>query len=78
MALSVIEQIIGDIADVEDVEPIDLDVSLEDYVSTSAIDELVEHKSNAWRLQFETPHHVVEVTGNDDVLVDGERTRTLE
>lgn len=78
MARSVIEQIIGGIADVEEVEPIDLDRSVEDSVSTSAIEDLVEHKSNAWRLQFETPHHVVEVTGNDAILVDGERTRTLE
>ena len=43
---------------------------LESYVSTDAITALTNHKSNSWRLQFETPRHVVEVTGNETVFID--------
>ena len=48
-----------------------LDISLQRHVSTDAIQDLVNHESNAWRLQFETPNHVVEITGNDKIIVDG-------
>lgn len=77
MVASIVDQIIGCIADVEGVEPIQLDQSLEDCVSTDAIRGLEDHGSDAWRLQFETPNHVVEVTGNGEILVDGTETRTL-
>jgi len=43
---------------------------LESYVSTDAITALTNHKSNSCRLQFETPRHVVEVTGNETVFID--------
>lgn len=71
------EQIVGAIAEAESVEPNELDVSLEAHVSTDAIRDLESHDSDSWRLRFETPNHVVEVTGTDRVLVDGERVRTL-
>lgn len=77
MPRTVIEQIVGGIADAEGAKPENLNLSIEHYVSTDAIQELVTHESNSWRLQFETPNHVVEVTGNDIVLVDGEQTQTL-
>ena len=66
------EQIARAIAEAESEEPDELDVCLEDYVSTDAVRDLVAHDSDAWRLQFETPDHIVEVTGNDRILVDGE------
>jgi hypothetical protein len=69
----VIEQLVGAIADVEESDPESLDISVHDYVSTDAIQGLVAHESDAWRLQFETQNHVVEVTGNNIVLVDGQR-----
>lgn len=77
MGQTVIEQIVGGIADAKETTPASMDLSLQNHVSTDAIQELVDHGSNAWRLQFETPEHVVEVTGNDEILVDGERVRTL-
>jgi hypothetical protein len=66
------EQIAGAIAEVESVEPEELGVRLEDHVCTDALRDLARHDSDAWRLQFETPDHIVEVTGNDRILVDGE------
>jgi len=71
------EQIIRAIAEAESVPPDELDFSLENYVSTDAIRDLVRHDSDSWRLQFETPNHVVEISGNDQILVDGERVRTI-
>ncbi len=71
------EQIARAVAETESVEPAELDVCLEDHVPTDAIRDLAAHDSDSWRLQFETPNHVVEVTGNDLVLVDGERVGTF-
>lgn len=65
--------IVEGIADAEGVEPRDLDMRLQNHVSTDAIKQLVTHESDSWRLQFETPNHVVEVTGDDGVFVDGDR-----
>ena len=77
MEQTILDQIIGGIADIEGVDPMDLDMSLQRYISTDAIEDLVNHESNSWRLQFETPNHVVEVTGADKILVDGTQIRTL-
>ncbi|MUW13529.1 hypothetical protein GJ633_01850 [Halorubrum sp. CBA1125] len=71
------EQIAMGIAEAEGVEPDELGIHLQNHVSTDAIRDLVDHESNSWRLQFETPNHIVEVTGNDAILVDGERIRTF-
>jgi hypothetical protein len=68
-------QIIEAIAEAEGMEPERLDVSLQNCVSTDAIRELVAHQSDSWRLQFETPNHVVHVMGDNTILVDGERQR---
>lgn len=71
--LSVLEQIITAISEVEDTEPEDLEISIQNYISIDAINDLAKHQSNAWRLQFETPNHVVALEGDDTVLVDGEQ-----
>lgn len=73
----VLDQVIESIADVEGVEPIHLDISLQTYVAMDAIQELANHESDTWRLQFETPNHLVEVTGHDEIFVDGTHTRSL-
>jgi hypothetical protein len=46
-------------------------------VSTDAIRASVNHGSDSWRLQFETPNHVVEATGTGTIFVDGEQMRTI-
>jgi hypothetical protein len=73
MVLTVLGQITQSIAEAEDTDPEALDRSLERFVSTDAIRDLVAHESNSWRLQFETQDHIIEVMGDDTVLVDGER-----
>lgn len=71
----VIEQLVGAIADVEETEPDRLDICLQDHVSIDAIQDLVTHGSNAWRLQFETQNHIIEITGNHIIIVDGQQVR---
>lgn len=78
MDQTILDQIIGAIAGVEGVDPVNLDISLQHCVSTDAIQGLVNHESNAWRLQFETSNHVVEVTGNDKIIVDGTQIHTFD
>lgn len=73
MTQSLTEEVARALADAESVEPHELDVSIENHVSTDAIRDLVGHDSDSWRLQFETPNHVVEITGNEQIFVDGER-----
>lgn len=59
-------------ADAKDIDPEELDESLENFVSTDAIRDLVAHECNSWRLQFETQDCVIEVMGDDTILVNGE------
>ena len=66
-----LESIIESIAEVEGVESSNLDSQIYYYVSTDTITNLNNHESNSWRLQFEIPNHVVEVTGNGEILIDG-------
>lgn len=72
----VVQRITSAIAAVEGEDVETLDVSLQEHVPTDAIRTLVNHESDSWRLQFETPRHVVEVAGNGTVLVDGETVVT--
>lgn len=73
----ILKQIAELIAEAEETEPQRLDIVLQNHVSTDAIRELVDHDSNAWRLQFETPNHVVEVLGDNTVIIDGRERRAL-
>jgi hypothetical protein len=75
-AQTITEQIVEDIADQEGVKPENLSSPLEDHIPTDAIRTLANHHSSSWRLQFETQKHVVEVTGNERILIDGERVGT--
>lgn len=74
---STLDRIIDGIAGIDEVDPDQLVMSLEQHISTDAIEELVAHEGNAWRLQFETSTHIVEVTGNDEILIDGTPVNTL-
>lgn len=73
-----LDSIIRNIAEVERVEPIDLDSQIYHHVSTDAITRLENHESKSWRLQFEIPNHVVEVTGNGEILIDGVQMETVD
>lgn len=77
MNQSDLQEIVGAIADTKGVAPEELDIALQRHVSTDAIRFLRNHESDSWCLEFETPNHVVELTGEGSVHVDGEYKRTL-
>jgi hypothetical protein len=77
MTESILERVVRGIAEAENVTPLELPVSIERYVSTDAIRELVDHDNDSWRLRFETRDLVAEITGNDAVRVDGEPVEPL-
>lgn len=72
-----IRQIVRAIADAEGTEPENLDVRLQNWIETDAIRQLIRHRSQAWRLEFETANHSVEVTGENSIIVDGRELRQL-
>lgn len=61
------------IADAESTEPNELGMSLQHHIETDAIQQLVEHGSDSWSLQFDVPGHTVTVTGRNEIYVDGTR-----
>ncbi|EMA72605.1 HalOD1 output domain-containing protein [Halorubrum distributum] len=75
---TLLESIIENIAEVEGVESINLDSQIYHHISTDAITRLENHESKSWRLQFEIPNHVVEVTGNGEILIDGVQMETVD
>ncbi|WP_178915702.1 HalOD1 output domain-containing protein [Natronomonas gomsonensis] len=66
-----IESLIGAIADAKGKEPDELEFVLEDHISAEAIQQLDDHASESWTLQFELPNHTVQVGGDGTILVDG-------
>jgi hypothetical protein len=77
MGTSIVGQTIRSIADAKDVEPVDLDVAIQNWVETDALRQLADHPSDAWKLQFELPDHTVTVTGEGNILVDGTEERAF-
>lgn len=53
----------------KDVEPTQLDIEIEKYISTDTVTELESHDSSSWRVQFKTPDHVIVVSRNNSVEI---------
>lgn len=66
------DQIIERIAERENKKPDELDIIIHNHIPMDAVETLMRHDSNSWRLQFETESHVIEVAGNGTILIDGE------
>lgn len=64
--------IVRALARAEGVEVNELTYSLHEYVATEAITTLVESGHESWELTFEVPGHVVTLTGDGVIKVDGE------
>lgn len=69
------DQIIRAIADAKDTDPMALDLALENWIDTDAIQALQRHDTTDWVLRFEIPDHSVTVTGDNEILVDGRKER---
>ncbi|MEF8915889.1 HalOD1 output domain-containing protein [Natronomonas sp.] len=74
--MTLIHSLIEAIADAEDKEPDELEIVLEDHIATEAIQQLNDHESDSWTLQFELPKHTVQVGGDGTILVDPTQKRS--
>lgn len=68
-----VSKVVGAVAEVEGVDPAELDLVLHDHVETDALEALDRHPGDSWTLRFEASGHTVTVTGDGSVLVDGQR-----
>lgn len=73
MTQSLIPEIVHAIADAKETDPYGLDLSLQEYVDTDAIQQLAAHDAATWTLSFQLPNHEVTVTSDGGILVDGVR-----
>lgn len=65
------------IAEAEDVDSHELEVTLHDHVHTESIRGLTEGEYTDWELSFEVPDHEVRLRAGDGVYVDGEQRRAF-
>lgn len=72
MDSKITDRIIERIAKNERRDPAELELILQEHISTDALRTLADHESDSWRLQFETESHVVEISRDGTILVDGE------
>jgi hypothetical protein len=77
MTVSITNQIVLALSEVKEVEPANLDITVYDHVSPDAIEELVNHPSDSWRVEFSTLNHTVAVTGDGDIYVDEDHVRSF-
>ncbi|QIO24467.1 HalOD1 output domain-containing protein [Haloarcula sp. JP-L23] len=77
MGEGAIEDVIVAIAQSKSVEPKQMDITLQNYISGDAIRRLVNHSASQWQLSFEIPEHNVVVTGNGGIFVDGKLENRL-
>lgn len=73
MGDSVVIGVTEAISEVKNIEPINLDLALENHVDVDALQQLARHDSRSWAVSFETPNHLVTVSGSGWVSVDNER-----
>lgn len=66
------------VAEVEGVEPQELEYTLYEHVCPEAIQGLVEGDYEDWELTFRIPGHEVCLRADDGVYVDGEYVRALD
>lgn len=70
MERPIAQQICAELAAVEGVDPVELDVTLHDHIDVEAIESLAEHDNSAWAFSFELPRHTVSVDSSGDVVVE--------
>lgn len=64
--------IVNAVADANGVEPLELDIVLEEYIDVESVRQLMAHESSNWTLSFELPENTVTITGNGYIRVDGD------
>lgn len=76
MKTTLVEKLIGAIADVEETDPQYLDITLQDWIDADAIRGLVAHGNDSWELQFKVQNYDVIIRADETILIDGVERRT--
>lgn len=76
MTDSVSFAVVEALADAENVEPRDLDDTLEAHIDTDALAQLAAHETAVWTLSFEAFDHAVTVSSDELILIDGHKKGT--
>ncbi|QZP38353.1 HalOD1 output domain-containing protein [Halobaculum magnesiiphilum] len=67
---SPVSAVIGAVAAVENVDPVELNTTLQGAVDADALASLARHEGSEWRLEFPLGDHEVAVEGGGTVVVD--------
>lgn len=68
---SITTAVITAIADAKSVQPIELDVVLQNHMDVDTLESLAAVDNSSWTLTFELLQHTVTVTGDGVVRIDG-------
>ena len=71
MIESLTEDIAVAIAEADEIDPLDMEYVLQEYVDMDALAQFATYSKTSWTLSFELPNHEVTVTSDGSILVDG-------
>ena len=63
-------EIVNGVAERRDVEPAELDLVIEDYIDTEAVERLADHETASWTLSFQLPESVVTIMNGGEISID--------
>jgi len=66
-------RVVEALAAARDEDPVDVEVTVADYVDLSAIEALDDHDNDRWKVTFDTDGHRVRVSGTGEVEVTTHR-----
>ncbi|GAA0219745.1 HalOD1 output domain-containing protein [Halobaculum roseum] len=67
---SPVSAVVRSFAAVEDIDPVELNTTLQEVVDADALASLARHEGSDWRLEFPLGDHEVVVEGGGTVVVD--------
>lgn len=67
-------ELVEAIAETKDVEPTNLEYTLQEYIPLDAVEKLADHDNTTWTLSFELPEYTVTVTSERGVSVAEKET----
>ena len=70
MSQEVLTGIVNQIAEAEDVEPSELELSLYDHIDIDSVVQLVNAEKGNWKLSFDVQEYTVTVWSDGSVLVE--------
>lgn len=63
------------IADYENINSSDIDLTITEYIDIEALAQLKQHDNTVWMFTFKLPDHEVTVTSDGDILIDDQHMK---